>query len=95
MKLSPNTLEVFNMLSNSVELPQEFTQLFLKNCMEQCRNTPEKNNNRNRMVRLLCVFMLSIIKSKQINIQQMHLDVQAFCIDFVQVKEANSIYKQL
>jgi hypothetical protein len=33
MKLSPNTLEVFNRLSGHVELPQEFIHIFLKNCM--------------------------------------------------------------
>lgn len=47
------------------------------------------------MVRLLCVFMISIIKSKQVNMQQMQLDLQAFCIDFANIKEANQIFKTL
>lgn len=33
MKLTTNTLEVFNRLSGYVELPQEFIQVFIKNCM--------------------------------------------------------------
>lgn len=57
MKLSPNTLEVFNRLSGQVELPQEFIQIFLKNCMNQCRNSTETKVNKNRMIRLVCVFL--------------------------------------
>lgn len=68
MKLSPNTLEVFNKLSGQVELPLEFTHIFLKNCMNHCRNSNENKMNKNRMVRLVCVFLQSIIKSKLINI---------------------------
>jgi len=33
MKLSTSLLEVFNGLSQKVEFPKEFIQLFLKNCM--------------------------------------------------------------
>ena len=95
MKLSPNTLEVFNRLSNHVELPQEFIQIFLKNCMNQCRNSTENKVNKNRMVRLVCVFLQSIIKSRMINLQDVFIDVQAFCIEFSAIKEANSIYKML
>ena len=95
MKLSPNTLEVFNRLSNFVELPQEFIQIFLKNCMNQCRNSTETKVNKNRMVRLVCVFLQSIIKSRMINLQDVFIDVQAFCIEFSSIKEANGIYKML
>ena len=33
MKISINKIEVFNKLSNLVELPHEFIQVFLKSCM--------------------------------------------------------------
>lgn len=69
MRLTPNTLEVFNQLSESVDLPQEFIQLFLKNCMNQCRTSTDNKINKQRMVRLLCVFMLSLFKSRMIQLQ--------------------------
>ena len=68
MKLSPNTLEVFNRLSGVVELPQEFIQVFLKNCMNQCKSSQDTKVNKNRMIRLVCVFLQSIIKNKLINL---------------------------
>jgi len=95
MKLSPNTLEVFNKLSSQVELPQEYIQVFIKNCMNQCRNSNENKVSKNRMVRLVCVFLQSIIKSKIINLQDITVDVQAFCIEFSLIKEANTIFKNL
>jgi len=68
MKLSPNTLEVFNRLSNVVELPHEFIQVFLKNCMNQCINSTENKINKNRMVRIVCVFLLQVQKTKLISL---------------------------
>ena len=47
------------------------------------------------MVRLVCVFLSSIIKSRMINLQDVYIDVQAFCIEFPSVKEANGIFKMV
>ena len=69
--------------------------MFLKNCMNQCRSSTETKMNKNRMVRLVCVFLQSIIKSRLINLQDVFIDVQTFCIEFSHIKEANGIYKML
>eukprot|EP00347_Sterkiella_histriomuscorum_P008145 403346208 len=95
MKLSSNSIEVFNRLSNTVELPQEFIQVFLKNCMGQCINSKESKVNKNRMVRLVCVFLQSIIKTKLISLQDLSIDVHKFCVEFSQVKHANELLKDL
>ncbi|CDW77476.1 UNKNOWN [Stylonychia lemnae] len=95
MKLSPNTLEVFNRLSNVVELPQEFIQVFLKNCMNQCINSIDTKVNKNRMVRLVCVFLLQVQKTKLISLQEVNLDVQKFCLEFANIKESNTLLKTL
>lgn len=63
--------------------------------MNQCRSSTETKMNKNRMVRLVCVFLQSIIKSRLINLQDVFIDVQTFCIEFSHIKEANGIYKML
>ena len=63
--------------------------------MNQCRSSTESKMNKNRMVRLVCVFLQSIIKSRLINLQDVFIDVQTFCIEFSHIKEANGIYKML
>lgn len=47
------------------------------------------------MVRLVCVFLQSIIKSKLISIQEIQCDLNQFCLDFNGTKEANAIFKIL
>lgn len=95
MKVSLNTLEVFNQLSTHVDLPQEFIHLFLKNCINQCRALTDNRMNKCRLVRLLCVFMQSLFKSRLIQLQDVQVELQAFCIEFSDIREANAIYKMI
>lgn len=57
MKISIHKIEVFNKLSNLVELPHEFILVFLKSCMRQCKESNESKQARLRLVRLICVFL--------------------------------------
>lgn len=69
--------------------------MFLKNCMNQCKSNKDSKVNKNRMIRLVCVFLQSIIKNKLINLNDVHVDIQSFCIEFSLVKEANAILKTI
>lgn len=63
MKLSINNLELFNKLSDWVDFPKEFIQLFLKKCMHQCmalnnmKGAKEISNTQKRAVRIVSVFL--------------------------------------
>lgn len=85
MKLSTSLLEVFNGLSHHVEFPQEFIRLFLKNCMHQCSQSAtastESKVNKNRMVRLVIVFLQNILKQKVINFEDISMDIKQFCME--------------
>jgi len=51
--------------------------------------------NKNRMVRIVCVFLQSLIKGKQINVKEMYLDIQSFCLEFNTIKESNGLLKMI
>jgi hypothetical protein len=47
------------------------------------------------MARILSTFLRSLIKSKTLNPIDMFIELQAFCIRFMDVPEASSLFKML
>ncbi len=87
-------------------LHPEYIHLFIGSCIASCENmsllhpstasaSSTTTNSQNRLVRLVCVFIQSLLRNHIVTPGDIYFEVQSFCIEFSRIREASTLYKSL
>lgn len=75
-------------------LPPGFLQMYLSNCFSSCEAEQDAAAAARR-VRLVCVFLTALVRTRLPDVLPLLVEAQAFCIRFSRVREAAALFRML
>ncbi|KAM3580769.1 CCR4-NOT transcription complex subunit 11 [Umbelopsis sp. WA50703] len=95
IEVTSSTMEVVHRLligNHRKHIPDEFMHIYLSNCIRSCEVIDDRSLQ-SRQVRLVSVFVQSLIRNDIINISDFLLEIQSFCIEFSRHRGATSLFQ--
>ncbi|KAK3839913.1 MAG: hypothetical protein J3R72DRAFT_172908 [Linnemannia gamsii] len=93
-RLTLHSLEVVNRLTGATALSPRFLHGYIENAIRCCEQVEDKVGQA-RVVRMLCVFLQSLLRSGAITIPGYYHALQSFCVQFSRVKEVANLFQAL
>ncbi|KAF9309395.1 hypothetical protein BG003_009806 [Podila horticola] len=93
-RLTLHSLEVVNRLTGATALSPQFLHAYIENAIRCCEMVDDKVGQA-RVVRMLCVFIQSLLRNDVITIPGYYHALQSFCVQFSRVKEVATLFQTL